>query len=284
MKLDPSTFDELRRAIYSLCGIVVTNDKHYLIVTRLEPILKRHALPTYESLAQGLRMGNPTLQQDVVEAITTKETSFNRDGHPFDELRRTILPEFANRALERKAQGLLASARTRIWCAAVATGQEAYSVAMAVADFLATRPGIALTQDDFPILATDISQNALAVAREGRYTLAELGRGLTPEQRTRYFRPVDGYWVVDDALRRSIELRRLNLVQAIPNMGAFDIILCRNVLIYFDEAARRRLLDGFYQALNPGGILIIGAAESIYGISDAFTTERVGNTFVQRKR
>ena len=157
-------------------------------------------------------------------------------------------------------------------------------MAMAVADFLASRPGLGLTLDDFPILATDISQSALAVAREGRYSTPEVGRGISPEQRARYFRHVHGGWVVDDALRRGIEFRRLNLVQPLPNLGTFDLILCRNFLIYLDEGARRRLCQGLHQALNPGGILMIGAAESIYGVTDAFSTERLGKTYVHRRQ
>jgi chemotaxis protein methyltransferase CheR len=284
MRLKHATFDDLRKAVHDLCGLVIADDKHYLIVSRLEPILKRNGLHSYESLVEALgQPGSLPLREEVVEAITTKETSFNRDGHPFEELRRAILPELAGRALERRAAARLPSPKTRTWCAAVATGQEAYSVAMAVSDFLASRPGLGLTVDDFPILATDISQSALAAAREGRYTTTELSRGVSPEQRARYFRHTHGRWVVDDALRRTIEFRRLNLVQPLPNLGTFDLILCRNFLIYLDDGSRRRLCQGLHQALNPGGILMIGAAESIYGVTDSFSTERVGNTFIHRK-
>ena len=166
----------------------------------------------------------------------------------------------------------------------MATGQEAYSVAMAVADFLAARPALGLTVDDFPILASDISGNALATAREGRYSSAELGRGMTAEQRDRFFRQENGAWVVDASLRRMVEFRRLNLVLPLPDLGTFDLILCRNLLIYLDEAARRRLCQGLHSALNPQGILMIGAAESLYGVTDAFSTECLGKTVVYRKQ
>ena len=215
---------------------MIAADKHYLVVSRLEPVLMRNGLPSYEALVQGLkRPDSLRLQEQVIDAITTKETSFNRDGHPFEELRRSILPELARRLLENRASTRLFNPKSRIWCAAVATGQEPYSVAMAVADFLASRPGLGLTGDDFPILATDISEAALTIAREGRYTTSELGRGISPEQRTRYFRQVRDGWVVDDSLRRGIEFRRLNLIQPLPNLGTFDLILCRNLLIYLDE-------------------------------------------------
>jgi chemotaxis protein methyltransferase CheR len=285
MKLSVETFNDIRKAVHDLCGIVITADKQYLVVSRLEPILKRNRLPSYESLVQGLTQSNSLqLQEQIIEAITTKETSFNRDGHPFEELRRSILPELASRLLEKRATTRLLNQKARIWCTTVATGQEAYSVAMAVSDFLASRPGLGLTIDDFPILATDISLIALAIAREGRYSTSELSRGISAEQRVRHFRQDNGGWVVDDPLRRVIEFRRLNLVQPLPNLGTFDLILCRNFLIYLDECTRRRLCRGLHQALNPGGVLMIGAAESIYGVTDAFSTERIGNTVVHRKR
>ena len=198
-----------------------------------------------------LKQPNSLLLQDqIVEAITTKETSFNRDGHPFEELRRSILPE-ARESTDREGAATRSprSRRLRIWCAAVATGQEAYSVAMAVADFLASRPGLGLTLDDFPILASDISRCSLRIAREGRYSSAELARGLSAEQRDRYFRQEKGGWVVDASLRRMIEFRRLNLVQPLPDLGTFDLILCRNLLIYLDERDPPPPLSG--PALGP---------------------------------
>jgi chemotaxis protein methyltransferase CheR len=285
MQLSPDTFNDLRKAVHDLCGIVIAEDKQYLVVSRFEPLLKRNGLRSYESLVQGLKQSNSLqLQEQMIEAITTRETSFNRDGHPFEELRRSILPELASRLLERRAATRLLNQNARIWCTAVATGQEAYSVAMAVSDFLSSRPGLGLTLDDFPILATDISPGALATAREGRYSASELSRGMPADQRERFFRRDERGWVVVASLRRAIEFRRLNLVQPLPNLGTFDLILCRNLLIYLDVDTRRRLCRGLHQTLNPGGILMIGAAESIYGVTDAFSTERLGNTVVHRKQ
>src|SRR3954468_3135499 len=140
MQLRPAAFDEIRKAVHDLCGIVISEDKQYLVKSRLEPVLRRNGLPSYESLVQRLREPNARLLQDqTVEAITTKETSFNRDGHPFEELRRSILTELTSRVLARRVPTRLLNSKPRIWCTAVATGQEAYSVAMAVSDFLASR-------------------------------------------------------------------------------------------------------------------------------------------------
>jgi chemotaxis protein methyltransferase CheR len=285
MKLGAGAFNEIRQAVHDLCGIVISEDKQYLVRSRLEPILRSNGLMSYEMLVERLKQPNALLLQDqVVEAITTKETSFNRDGHPFEELRRSILSKLASQLIERKATRRPDYPKVRIWCVAVATGQEAYSVAMAVTDFLAARSTGGLTATDFPILASDISTSALATAREGRYSTSELGRGLTADQRDRFLRQDKGAWIIDDSLRRMIEFRRLNLMLPLPDLGTFDLILCRNLLIYLDLESRRRLCHSLYSALNPKGFLLIGAAESLYGVTDAFTTERFGKTVVHRKR
>lgn len=285
MNLTPAAFDGIRKAVHDLCGLVISADKQYLVKSRLEPLLAKYGLPSYEALMTRLKQPNSLLlQEEIVEAITTRETSFNRDGHPFEELRRTILPELAQRLVERRAATGIPHPRARIWCTAVAHGQEAYSVAMAVTEFVATRPAFGVTVDNFSILATDISSTALAAARAGRYTDAELARGLTLAQKERYFRQERGAWIVDPALRRMIEFRRLNVVFPLPQLGTFDLILCRNLLIYLDESARRRLCHALHAALNPQGLLMVGAAESLHGVTDAFVLEKLGDTVVYRKQ
>jgi chemotaxis protein methyltransferase CheR len=285
MHLSPAAFNDIRNAVHDLCGIVIAEDKQYLVKARLEPILRTNGLASYELLVQQIKQPDSLVLRDqMIEAITTNETSFNRDGHPFEALRRSILPELASRLIERRASTRLPHSRARIWCAAVSTGQEAYSVAMAVADCLAARSAPDLNLDDFSILASDISGNALAAAREARYSAAELDRGLAADQRARFFRRENEAWMVDGSLRRMVEFRRLNLVQSLPDLGTFDLILCRNLLIYLDAATRRSLCEGLYSALNPRAILMIGAAESLYGVTDAFATEQFGSTVVYRKR
>jgi chemotaxis protein methyltransferase CheR len=285
MHLSRAAFDDIRSVVHDLCGVVIADDKQYLVKSRLEPILRRQGLPAYEQLAQRLRQpGSGLLQEQVVDAITTKETSFNRDGHPFEELRRSILPSLASQLVERKTKDPAGPAKVRIWCTAVATGQEAYSVAMAVLDVLAIQSVPRLSQSDFAILASDISETALGVARQGRYSAADLARGLNVPQRERYFQLRDGAWAADPALRRLLEFRRINLVQPLPDLGTFELILCRNVLIYLDDASRRGLCRGLERALTPSGMLIIGAAESLYGVTDAFASEQVGQTVVYRKQ
>jgi chemotaxis protein methyltransferase CheR len=285
MHLSPAAFNDIRNAVHDLCGIVIAEEKQYLVKARLEPILRTNGLVSYESLVEQLKKSDALLlREQIIEAITTNETSFNRDGHPFDALRTSILPELAGRLLERTATTRLPQSKVRIWCAAVATGQEAYSVAMAVADFLTARAVPGLKLEHFSILATDISRNTLITAREARYSTTELERGLTADQRARFLRQENEAWIVDGTLRRMVEFRRINLVQPLPDLGTFDLILCRNLLIYLDDATRRRVCHGLHSALDPRAILMIGAAESLYGVTDAFATERFGNTVVYRKR
>jgi chemotaxis protein methyltransferase CheR len=285
MQLTLAAFNDIRKAVHDLCGIVISEDKQYLVKSRLEPVLKTNSLASYELLVQQLKMPDRLLlREQMIEAITTNETSFNRDGHPFKELRRSIIPALASQLIDRRAKTRLAYPKVRIWCAAVATGQEAYSVAMGVTDAVAARSTRGLTALDFQILASDISSNALATAREGRYSSAEVDRGITPLERDRFFRQESGAWSVDASLRRMVEFRRLNLVLALPDVGTFDLVLCRNLLIYLDDAARRRLCHALHTALNSQGLLMIGAAESLYGVTDAFSTECLGKTVVYRKR
>jgi chemotaxis protein methyltransferase CheR len=284
MQLTPAAFNEIRKAVRDLCGIVISQDKQYLVTSRLEPVLQANGFASYESLVERLKQPNSLLLQgQMIEAITTNETSFNRDGHPFEELRRSILPELATRLIDRRTTSALAYQKARIWCTAVSTGQEAYSVAMAVADFLAARTARGLTLGDFPILASDISTLALAAAREGRFSSAEIDRGVPAAQRDRFFRQDNGAWVIDASLRRMIDFRRLNLILPLPDLGTFDLILCRNLLIYLDDSTRRHLCRALDRLLNPQGILMIGAAESLYGVTHSFSTQQLGNGVVYLK-
>lgn len=285
MQLTPADFSEIQQVVHDLCGLVIPEDKQYLVTSRLEPVLQMNGLASFAALVLRLKQPDTLLLKDqIIEAITTNETSFNRDTHPFEGLRRFVLPELANRLIERRKSALFAYQRARIWCAAAATGQEAYSVGMAVADFLAARSDRDQFIDRFSILSSDISSKSLATAREGRYSSYELDRGVTADQRARYFQQQDGMWVIDSSVRRMVEFRPLNLIQELPDLGAFDLILCRNLLIYFDEATRRRVCRQLHAALVPQGILMIGAAESLYGVTDAFSLEHLGNTVVYRKR
>ena len=285
MQLSPAAFNDIRKAVHDLCGIVISDDKQYLVKSRLEPILKRNGLPSYESLVQRLKQPDSLpLQDQMIEAITTKETSFNRDGHPFEELRRSILPDLASRLIERKAsdQALVTprpASGVRPW--RPARKPTAWRWPWRIS--WRARPGL---RPDPRRFSDPGVRHLRQCARHGPggtiFHRGTQAADLTPDQRDRFFRQDNGGWVVDASLRRMVEFRRLNLVQPLPNLGTFDLILCRNLLIYLDEETRRRLCQGFTTPSIPG-ILMIGAAESLYGVTDAFSRECFGNTVVYRK-
>jgi chemotaxis protein methyltransferase CheR len=277
MHLSQATFDELRAAIHRLCGLVIPPDKAYLVRHRLEPVAHAHGCATFRDFGIKLRTCASTALHDaIIEAITTSETSFFRDGHPFEAFRLHILPRLAEVARRRQTPA-------RIWCAAASTGQEPYSVAMLVHDYIGANRGRGVKESDFTILATDISAKVLATAAAGEYQERDLARGLTPQQIQRYFQKNSNAWVLQDKIRKLVEFRRVNLVQPLLGLGIFDLIFCRNVLIYFDDATRQQICRHLADMLTAEGYLILGSAENLYGVSDRFESITFGSTLVYRK-
>jgi chemotaxis protein methyltransferase CheR len=282
MEVSQQEFHDIQSLVHRLCGLVLSDDKTYLVRHRLEPVARAHGCAHFSDYLRRVQHLDARLMRDeLVEALTTGETSFNRDGHPFEEFRRRILPQLAD-AMRQRHKTLHPVNAARIWSAGCSTGQEPYSLAIAVHEFLAASPQFGLRPEHFPILATDVSSTSLNAAREGRYSQRDLDRGLSNELRNRYFRPLGDFWIACDDLRRAIEFRRLNLMDPLPSLGPFQVIFCRNVQIYFDASTRSRLCDQFHQLLAPGGLMILGAAENLLGISTPFTSQQFGATTVYR--
>jgi chemotaxis protein methyltransferase CheR len=287
MRLSLPLFVEIRAVIHQLCGLALPEDKLYLVEHRLEPLLVSSGCPDWKTFLAQLRgSAGMLLREAIIEAITTKETSFFRDGHPFETLRTDVFPWLIDHLLLPRKQSLIAANAPlgRIWCTAASTGQEPYSVAMVLLDFLAAGHGGGLSASDFSILATDISPRVLAEAKAGKYSDRDVLRGLTQDLRERYFRRDGEDWVICERIRRRVTFRRLNLVQPLVGMGHFDVILCRNVLIYFDDDTRRTICDRLWDLLSPGGLLILGGVENLYGVSARFESTHLGSTIVYRKR
>ena len=283
MEVSPQEFRDVQTLVRSLCGLVLTDDKTYLVQTRLESVVQSHGCRTFAEYLGRLQQTHARLMRDeLVEALTTGETSFNRDTHPFEEFRRRILPALADIVCRRREEGNLAPV-ARIWSAGCSTGQEPYSLVMAICNYVAANPALALRPEHFPILATDVSMRSLNTAKEGCYSDRDLDRGLPSELRSRYFTQRGDCWTAKDELRRLIEFRRLNFMDRVSNLGPFEVIFCRNVMIYFDTPTRQRLCDQFYQLLAPGGLLILGSAESLYGLNTLFLSEQIGGTTGYRK-
>lgn len=286
MRLTPSVFQELRGEIHDLCGLALPDDKLYLVEQRLQPLVAASGCRDFAAFAAQLRgPQGPPLREPLIEAITTNETSFFRDGHPFETFRNHILPWLMERlvAARKRGFGRAGLPLGRIWSAAASTGQEPYSMALTLLDFLASGRAPGVSESDFSILATDISARVLAVAREGRYSDRDVQRGVPAELRERYFRREGDSWIASDRVRRLVTFRRLNLVQPLVGLGQFDVIFCRNVLIYFDDETRRQIADRLHQLLSPGGLLVLGSVENLYGVSTRFESIHMGETIVFRK-
>jgi chemotaxis protein methyltransferase CheR len=240
-------------------GLIITQDKMYLLETRLAAILRDNNLDSLAALVDVLRQpGAASVKDQVVDAMTTNETSFFRDNHPFDALRKSVIPGL----IERRA----ATRCLRIWSAACSTGQEPYSLAM-------------MLKDSFPILggwkveivATDLSPSVLDRACEGIYSTFEVQRGMPIQMLVRHFDQQEPNWRIKPELRQMVSFRPLNLLEDFSVLGQFDVVLCRNVLIYFDQPTKTRILAAIAKRIAADGVLLLGGAESVFGLSDAFS-------------
>ncbi len=245
----------LAELVHRRSGLVLGPDKLYLMESRLGSLMRREALPDLDALANRIAAGqNEALEQDVVEAMATHETLFFRDGKPFDHLRTTGLPALlGNRP---------AGTRLRVWSAAASTGQEAYSIAMTVAEC-----GL-LAQHKVDILGTDLARGAIARARAGAYSQYEMQRGLSVHRLLQHFTRRGEDWVVNPALRALCSFREWNLLDDLTPLGKFDIVFCRNVLFYFDVGTKMKVLAAIRQQMAEDGLLYLGATETTMGLDD----------------
>jgi chemotaxis protein methyltransferase CheR len=271
--ISAENYKYLQQEIYRESGIVLDDDKHYLLESRLTPVVREAKLASLDDLCIRLRSkAHPGLAQQVIEALTTNETLFFRDMAPFDALRKLIIPEL----LEKKP------ARLAIWSAAASSGQEAYSLAMLLKELRPTLPGLANLPVD--ILGTDLSEQILDRAREAKYVQFEVNRGLPAPYLVKYFQRVGLDWQLKEEIRNMARFRRFDLRQPMAALGKFDIVLCRNVLIYFDVETKIKILNQIYTVLNPGGYLLLGGAETVINLQDKFERVAIGTTAAYRKR
>jgi chemotaxis protein methyltransferase CheR len=252
----PLDYDFLRRLLKERSGLDLSADKQYLVESRLIPLARRAGVPGIAELVAKIKGGAEALTTDVVEAMTTNETFFFRDKIPFDHLRETILPALVQARGSRRS--------LRIWCAASSTGQEPYSIAMCVKEFAG------LSGWRVEIVATDLSQEVLEKSKAGLYSQFEVQRGLPIQLLVKHFVQVGELWQLNADIRAMVQHRQLNLLQDFSHLGTFDVIFCRNVLIYFDQDTKAGIFDRLSRMLEPDGVLLLGAAESVVGISDAF--------------
>jgi chemotaxis protein methyltransferase CheR len=253
----PPDYEYLRKVLKDLSGLDLSADKQYLIESRLLPLARKAGLSDIGELVQKMKSGSSALISQVVEAMTTNETFFFRDKVPFDHFRDTIMPEILRARAGRKS--------IRIWCAAGSTGQEPYSLAMCLKEM-----GAALSGWRIEILATDLSQEVLEKSKSGIYSQFEVQRGLPIQLLVKYFKQMGELWQINPDIRAMVQHRQLNLLHDFSSLGVFDVIFCRNVLIYFDQETKIGIFGRLARAIEPDGFLVLGAAETVVGLTEAF--------------
>lgn len=256
--MNPRDFDYLVCLIRERSGIILTTDKLYLVESRLMPIMREVNCADLAALVQKLRGSDVQLSDQVVDAMTTNETLFFRDSKPFETLKTALFPAL----LAARPAGQ----KIRIWSAACSTGQEPYSIALLIEENKSL-----FNPDRFEIIATDLSPSVLKKAAAGVYSQFEVQRGLPVQMLVKYFQKEGDRFVLNEAIRRRVSFRPFNLLQEPTVLGPCDLILCRNVLIYFDNETKTKILDRMARLLRPDGALILGGSESTLGISERFT-------------
>ena len=255
--MTPPDYEYLRKLLKDRSGLDLSADKQYLIESRLLPLSRKSGLAGIGELVQKMKGGSADITTQVVEAMTTNETFFFRDKVPFDHFRDSIMPEILQARASRKT--------LRIWCAAGSTGQEPYSLAMCLKEM-----GAALSGWRVEILATDLSQEVLEKSRAGIYSQFEVQRGLPIQMLVKYFKQTGELWQINADIRAMVQHRQLNLLHDFSQLGAFDVIFCRNVLIYFDQDTKINIFNRLAKATEPDGFLVLGAAETVVGLTDVF--------------
>ena len=267
LKISSDEIKLLSKYIYEISGIYLDESKKYLLETRLNSIVQEHGCANYLEFQKKAKAdASKAIERKIIDAISTNETMFFRDTGPFQLLQHKILPELID-ARTPKAPGLKTT--LKIWSAASSTGQELYSVAIVLQDLLGD-----LSKYAIKLLGTDISDAAITQASSGRYNKFEIERGLARDKLTKYFTLAGQTWKVNDQLRSMVNFRKLNLMLPFAGMGKFDIVLCRNVAIYFTLEDRKKLFNKIAEILEPDGYLIIGSTESLTGVCPRFIPKR----------
>ena len=255
--MTPPDYEYLRKLLKDHSGLDLSADKQYLIESRLLPLSRKCGLPGIGDLVQKMKSGSSTIIAQVVEAMTTNETFFFRDKIPFEHFRDSIMPELLKARTARKS--------IRIWCAAGSTGQEPYSLAMSLKEM-----GAAVAGWRIEIIATDLSQEVLEKSRSGIYSQFEVQRGLPIQLLVKYFKQNGELWQISPDIRAMVQHRQLNLLHDFSQLGTFDVVFCRNVLIYFDQDTKINIFGRLARAMESDGFLVLGAAETVVGLTDVF--------------
>lgn len=266
-----SEYNRFREFLENACGIVLGENKQYLVSSRLSRLMTENNMASLGQLLDEMTSkNNRRLQEKIIEAMTTNETSWFRDVHPFVNFNEVILPDICK---DRTSP-------IRIWSAACSSGQEPYSISMSIHEFQMFKPG--LLKSDVKIIATDISPAMLDYSRKAKYESLAMARGLSDERKKRYFKEVLGGWEVNPNIRSRVEFRELNLMDNYALLGRFDVIFCRNVLIYFATKSRQDILERMTKALNSGGYLYLGGSEALFGVENKYEVIRTSGGVIYK--
>ena len=256
--MNVTDFELIAQLLKERSGLALNKEKAYLLESRLNPVARKWNISGFDELAQAIRnKKDEALLVDVTEAMTTNESFFFRDQKPFDQFSEIVLPHLLKaRAAKRSF---------RIWCAACSSGQEPYTLAMLLKEHAAKLAGWRVE-----ILATDLSNEILDKAKEGLYSQFEVQRGLPISLLVKNFAQIGDRWQIDDSLRKMVRFQQFNLLDDFSSLGKFDVVFCRNVLIYFDTLTKTTVLNGMADLLPPDGFLYLGGAETVLGTTDRF--------------
>lgn len=269
--MTPDDFSFLAQMVRRRAGLVLTEKKLHLIESRLSTVMRRFGFRSTDALVKELRHGRETLARAVTEVLTTNESSFFRDRAVFEAFRERVLP----RLIEARAE----TKRLRIWSAACAAGQEAYSIAMLLDDLKLQAQGWSID-----LIATDLSAEMIARSEEGLYSHFEVQRGLAIRRLVAHFSQEGGSWRIHENLRRMVSFHQFNLLDSYGWLDDLDAVFCRNVLIYFDQKTKASVLDKIAEMLTPDGALVLGNSEAVTGLSTAFVpVDRAPNTYAKTK-
>lgn len=254
------------------CGIVLGDNKQYLVNSRLRRLIKDHGFSSIGELIENLRSNtNALLKEHTIDAMTTNETSWFRDNYPYDVLKNDLIPEIISRGKND----------IRIWSSACSSGQEPYSIAMVLHEYRTSHPD---RLGKIEILATDISSTMLEEGKSGVFDNMSIARGLSEERKKMFFQHEEGHWRIRDVLKENISFRVVNLMNDFSFHGKFDIIFCRNVLIYFSLPLKKDIINRMSQSLNPGGYLVVGGTESVSNYTEKFEHVRYQNGIIYRRK
>lgn len=262
-ELGPQEFDQFRQFLEDACGISLGDNKQYLVTNRIRRILEEHNIASFGELVKALKFGlNRKLKDQVIDSMTTNETFWFRDNYPYDHLKNTLLPQLMSP--NNRLFGPV-----RIWSAACSSGQEPYSISMMVEEY--KRQSMGNLPRPVQIVATDLSSTVLDQAKRGEYDNLSVMRGLSADRLERYFdNPDPTLWRVKGFVKERIDFRSLNLMDSYAALGKFDIVFCRNVLIYFNADLKRQILQKIHASLKPQGLLFLGSSEGLAGAADIF--------------